>query len=157
MKFENFIRLILSKIKNIILKLFKKEAKPVKIKPQKSKILSIAKKITPKKQPAKPSVATNVSKPKVVKETIPEKPKYILPTVDLLTKVKPEKSEKPRLHPLPPRSRGSGGKRLFAGGVHTEPHQSGTDTRRCAGRRQNAAEIHLLLPQADSGTHRKSI
>lgn len=93
LKFENFIRLILSKIKNIILKLFKKEAKPVKIKPQKSKILSIAKKITPKKQPAKPSVATNVSKPKVVKETIPEKPKYILPTVDLLTKVKPEKSE----------------------------------------------------------------
>ncbi len=93
LKFENFIRLILSKIKNIILKLFKKEAKPVKIKPQKSKILSIAKKITPKKQPTKPSVATNVSKPKVIKETIPEKPKYILPTVDLLTKVKPEKSE----------------------------------------------------------------
>ncbi|MCR5506311.1 MAG: DNA translocase FtsK 4TM domain-containing protein [bacterium] len=93
LKFENFIRFILSKSKTLILKLFKKQPKRVNIKPKKSKILSIAKKISKKKTKPQKVIASSTPKTKTVKEEIPEKPKYILPTVDLLTKVKPEKTE----------------------------------------------------------------
>ena len=92
LKFENFTRFILSKIELIILKLFKKQPKQIKVKAQKSKILSIAKKITPKKQPPVKKVSVAPTN-KPVKENPTPKVKYILPTVDLLTKVKVEKNE----------------------------------------------------------------
>ncbi len=93
LKFENFSRFVLSKLKTILLKLFKKQVKQTKIKPKKSKILSIAKKISHKKTTTKKVVPAPISKPKIQTETISPKTKYILPTVDLLTKVKPEKPE----------------------------------------------------------------
>ena len=70
---------------------------------------------------------------------------------------KPQKPEKPRLHARYFRSRENGGKRLLTRRVHSQPHKGVADTRRCGGRRQDAAEIHLFLPQAYRGPDGKSI
>ncbi len=94
LKFENFTRFVFSKIKIFVLKLFKKQPKQTKIKPKKSKILSIAKKIKTKKQVTKKQpITTNIPKLQTIKEDTPPKTKYLLPTVDLLTKVHIEKNE----------------------------------------------------------------
>ncbi len=94
LKFENFTRQVLTKLKLLVLKLLKKQTQKVKSKPKKSRILSIAKKInTQKQKKVTPTISAQSSVNKIVKESVPQKKKYILPTVDLLTKIKTEKNE----------------------------------------------------------------
>ncbi len=93
LNFENLLRTIVIKLKILLFKLLKKQTTITNTKSQNSKILSIAKKVAPKKQVKKVTTPTQPEKSKPVEEPVPEKEKYILPTIDLLTKVKIEKNE----------------------------------------------------------------
>lgn len=99
-RFENFVRITYTKIYDCLRYLITKKPKPrTVVRPQKSRILSIAKKIvTPaeKRQPKQPARSPSAQKQNTeTKKKIsePEAKKYHLPTVDLLVKIKEEKSE----------------------------------------------------------------
>lgn len=99
-RFENFVRITYTKIYDCLRYLITKKTKPrTVVRPQKSRILSIAKKIvTPaeKRQPKQPARSPSAQKQNTeTKKKIsePEAKKYHLPTVDLLVKIKEEKSE----------------------------------------------------------------
>ena len=99
-RFENFVRITYTKIYDCLRYLITKKPKPrTVVRPQKSRILSIAKKIvTPaeKRQPKQPVRSPSAQKQDTeTKKKIsePEAKKYHLPTVDLLVKIKEEKSE----------------------------------------------------------------
>ena len=99
-RFENFVRITYTKIYDCLRYLITKKPKPrTVVRPQKSRILSIAKKIvTPaeKRQPKQPARSPSAQKQNTeTKKKIsePETKKYHLPTVDLLVKIKEEKSE----------------------------------------------------------------
>ena len=99
-RFENFVRITYTKIYDCLRYLITKKPKPrTVVRPQKSRILSIAKKIvTPaeKRQPKQPARSPSAQKQNTeTKKKIsePEVKKYHLPTVDLLVKIKEEKSE----------------------------------------------------------------
>lgn len=81
-KFENFTRYSFNKTKNLILLLFKRTPKQITIKPQKSKILNIAKKIAPPKPKEKISIQKTPKPTQTIKQEI--KRKYILPSTELL-------------------------------------------------------------------------
>ena len=99
-RFENFVRITYNKIYDCLRYLITKKPKPrTVVRPQKSRILSIAKKIVapaekrqPKQLVRSPSAQKqNTETKKKISE--PEAKKYHLPTVDLLVKIKEEKSE----------------------------------------------------------------
>lgn len=99
-RFENFVRITYNKIYDCLRYLITKKPKPrTVVRPQKSRILSIAKKIVApaeKRQPKQPVRSPSVQKQNTeTKKKIsePEAKKYHLPTVDLLVKIKEEKSE----------------------------------------------------------------
>lgn len=99
-RFENFVRITYNKIYDCLRYLITKKPKPrTVVRPQKSRILSIAKKIVApaeKKQPKQPVKTPSAQKQNTeTKKKIsePEAKKYHLPTVDLLVKIKEEKSE----------------------------------------------------------------
>lgn len=99
-RFENFVRITYTKIYDCLRYLITKKPKPrTVVRPQKSRILSIAKKIVApaeKRQPKQPVRSPSVQKQNTeTKKKIsePEAKKYHLPTVDLLVKIKEEKSE----------------------------------------------------------------
>ena len=82
----NTSRFCFAKLKSFIIYLFKKKSKPITVKPQKSKILNIAKKVLPpqkKKKTATKPTSQNTTKPTHIK-------KYIFPSIELLNKPKPE-------------------------------------------------------------------
>lgn len=99
-RFENFVRITYTKIYDCLRYLITKKPKPrTVVRPQKSRILSIAKKIVApaeKRQPKQPARSPSAQKQNTeTKKKIsePEAKKYHLPTVDLLVKIKEEKSE----------------------------------------------------------------
>ena len=99
-RFENFVRITYTKIYDCLRYLITKKPKPrTVVRPQKSRILSIAKKIVApaeKRQPKQPARSPSAQKQDTeTKKKIsePEAKKYHLPTVDLLVKIKEEKSE----------------------------------------------------------------
>lgn len=99
-RFENFVRITYTKIYDCLRYLITKKPKPrTVVRPQKSRILSIAKKIVApaeKRQPKQPVRSPSAQKQNTeTKKKIsePEAKKYHLPTVDLLVKIKEEKSE----------------------------------------------------------------
>lgn len=99
-RFENFVRITYNKIYDCLRYLITKKPKPrTVVRPQKSRILSIAKKIVApaeKRQPKQPARSPSAQKQNTeTKKKIsePEAKKYHLPTVDLLVKIKEEKSE----------------------------------------------------------------
>lgn len=99
-RFENFVRITYNKIYDCLRYLITKKPKPrTVVRPQKSRILSIAKKIVApaeKRQPKQPVRSPSAQKQNTeTKKKIsePEAKKYHLPTVDLLVKIKEEKSE----------------------------------------------------------------
>ena len=99
-RFENFVRITYTKIYDCLRYLITKKPKPrTVVRPQKSRILSIAKKIVApaeKRQPKQPARSPSAQKQNTeTKKKIsePEANKYHLPTVDLLIKIKEEKSE----------------------------------------------------------------
>lgn len=99
-RFENFVRITYNKIYDCLRYLITKKPKPrTVVRPQKSRILSIAKKIVApaeKKQPKQPARSPSTQKQNTEtkkKVSEPEAKKYHLPTVDLLVKIKEEKSE----------------------------------------------------------------
>lgn len=82
-RFENFIRYCIATLKNTYLFLTTKKTNKIVIKPQKSKLVSIAKKITstpPKKEVEKTQQKTSTIQPKI------EEKKYIFPSIELLNK-----------------------------------------------------------------------
>ena len=81
-KSENFIRYSFNKIKNIILLLFKKQPQQIVIRPQKSKILNIAKKIAPQQSKVKTTSIKTPKQPQPIKQET--KQKYIFPSTELL-------------------------------------------------------------------------
>lgn len=99
-RFENFVRITYNKIYDCLRYLITKKPKPrTVVRPQKSRILSIAKKIVAPaekrqtKQPARSPSAQKQNTETKKKISEPEAKKYHLPTVDLLVKIKEEKSE----------------------------------------------------------------
>ena len=99
-RFENFVRITYNKIYDCLRYLITKKPKPrTVVRPQKSRILSIAKKIVApaeKRQPKQPVRSPSAQKQNMEpkkKISEPEAKKYHLPTVDLLVKIKEEKSE----------------------------------------------------------------
>ena len=99
-RFENFVRITYTKIYDCLRYLITKKPKPrTVVRPQKSRILSIAKKIVApaeKRQPKQPVKTPSAQKQNTEtkkKVSEPEAKKYHLPTVDLLVKIKEEKSE----------------------------------------------------------------